>query len=186
MNEKKKGNQDRTTPNPDEIRESATSSPPPITMAKRGGAQTPLDRFWIEAARNAAKESPDKLEEAAKQLITITSLSQAIYFAAISFSEIKKSMLNLQPKLYWSLVVAFIIPLLAWIASLIFAIRVFKPETYNTNLNSPSFAEEFMTQVTAHKDRQLHRAYRLLILGFALLLIAVLVYFVFIPVTNDK
>lgn len=50
----------------------------------QGEPLTPLDRFWLDTARNAAKESVGALEEAAKQLITITTLVQTIYFAVIS------------------------------------------------------------------------------------------------------
>jgi len=40
--------------------------------------------------RSVSKESIAALEDAAKQLISITSLTQGIYFAAISFSDLKK------------------------------------------------------------------------------------------------
>lgn len=186
MNDKTKRNQDESRPDEVEIRDSSDPLTPPMIAATQGGAQTPLDRFWIEAVRNSAKGGPDKLEEAAKQLITITSLSQTIYFTAISISEVKKGTANLPPQLYWGFIVVLVIPLLAWIASLIFAIRVFKPEIYNLNLNSPSQAEEFMNRVTEYKDKQLQWSYRLLILGFGLLVITVVLYFVFLPGTEAK
>ncbi|MGD0951737.1 MAG: hypothetical protein ABR985_04980 [Methanotrichaceae archaeon] len=51
-----------------------------------------MDRFWLETARSVSKESIGALEDAAKQLISITSLTQGIYFAAISFSDLKKTL----------------------------------------------------------------------------------------------
>ena len=51
-----------------------------------------MDRFWLETARSVSKESIAALEDAAKQLISITSLTQGIYFAAISFSDQKKAL----------------------------------------------------------------------------------------------
>jgi len=162
---------------------SANPGPPLVVVA---GAQTELDLLWLEAVRESAKQSPDKLEEAAKQLITITSLSQGIYFTVVSFSEVKAGLAQLQWTLYVGSIIVFVLPLFAWILSLVFAIRVFKPEDYWLNLNSPSLAEEFMSRVTSYKSGQLQRAYGFLIAGFGLLIIAIAFYFLFLPVAAGK
>jgi hypothetical protein len=81
------------------------------------------------------------LEEAAKQLISITSLTQGIYFAAIFFSDLKKVLIVND----WHgllLVLLFTSPILLWLISLGFAVRVFIPDTYKTNLQSPDLAKE--------------------------------------------
>lgn len=149
----------------------------------QGSAAAPLERSFLDTLRNAKSGSPAKIEDAAKQLIVVTSLLQSIYFASVSYSEAKKGLGQLQSWLYWCFIVALILPLVAWILSLIFAIRVFKPETYNTNLNSPSAAESVLEKITNYKNRQLQIAYWLLVVGFFMVLAALFVYLVFLPST---
>jgi len=113
-------------------REPMASEPAEVTAAQPSA----MDRFWLDTARSAAKESIAALEEAAKQLITIASLTQGIYFAAISFSDLKKVLL-VQDLQGWFLVLLFASPIILWLISLAYAMRVFSPETYKTNLQSP-------------------------------------------------
>ena len=147
----------------------------------QGAALTPLDRFWLDAARGAAKESVAALEEAAKQLITVTTLAQTIYFAAISFSDLKAGLGLLAPVQRWLVVAALIFPLMYWLASLVFAVRVFKPETYRTNLDAPDLAREMYEGIVAYKHRQLIYAHRLLVIGFVPLIINIALYLIFVP-----
>ena len=139
-----------------------------------------MDRFWLDSARGAAKESIPALEEAAKQLISITSLTQGIYFAAISFSDLKK-VLVVNDLDGWLLVLLFTSPILLWLISLAFAVRVFIPETYNTNLQSPDLAKEMLQQMTAYKHQQLLRAHKALLLGFGLLAVNIVIYLGWMP-----
>jgi uncharacterized membrane protein len=158
-----------------------TGSDKQQTSVLQGSAVSPLERSSLDTLRNARRESPAKIEEAAKQLIIITSLSQTIYFASVSYSEARKGLDQLQSRLYWCFIAALILPLVAWILSLIFAIRVFKPETYETNLKSPSAAEAVLEKITNYKNRQLQVAYWLLVVGFLMVLLALFVYLVFLP-----
>ncbi|MBM3129028.1 MAG: hypothetical protein FJ009_10465 [Chloroflexi bacterium] len=141
----------------------ATESP---TIEVQPEPLTALDRFWLERARNAAKESVGALEEAAKQLIAIASLSQGIYFAAISFGDIKKALPQFAPAWQWTITGALVLPLVCWLVALAFAIRVFVPQIYATNLDSPELARETYDQVAAYKHAQLRRAHLALALGF--------------------
>jgi len=93
----------------------------------QGEALTPMDSFWLEAARGAAKESVKALEEAAKQLITVTTLAQGIYFAAVSFGDVKAVLGGLNAARQWTVAVVLVVPLIFWLLSLAFAFRVFKP-----------------------------------------------------------
>jgi hypothetical protein len=144
-----------------------------------------MDRFWLETARSVSKESIQALEEAAKQLISITSLTQGIYFAAISFSDLKK-IIVVQDWHGWLLVLLFASPIALWLISLGFAIRVFAPETYNTNLQSPDLAKEMLQKVVAYKHRQLKLAHKALLAGFVLLVINIIVYLGWIPQVVSK
>lgn len=137
---------------------------------------TALDRFWLETARRAAQESVGALEEAAKQLIAITSLSQGIYFAAISFSDIKKALPQFAPAWQWAMIGALVLPLACWLVALVFAIRVFVPQLYTTNLDSPDEARDTYAHIAAYKHAQLHRAHLALVLGFVPLLVNVVLF----------
>ena len=157
----------------------------PTVPEVQGGALTPLDRFWLDTARDAAKGSAASLEEAAKQLIGITSLSQGIYFAAISLGDVKKGLAQFSGQQQWLIVAALVLPLLLWIASLWFTIRVFKPETYKTNLNSPDLAREMYYEVVGYKKKQLQRAYLALVVGFVPLIVNVVGYLIYFPVITS-
>lgn len=145
----------------------------------QGRSLTKLDRFWLETAQGAAKESVGALEEAAKQLISVTSLLQAIYFAAISFSELKEGIV-VEDAVNWLLVLLFVLPIVLWLASLSFAVRVFKPETYKTNLSSPDLARSMYEEMAAYKHQQLQRAHLFLVLGFLPLAVNIVFYLAWI------
>ncbi|MCX7840731.1 MAG: hypothetical protein N2559_14955 [Anaerolineae bacterium] len=137
---------------------------------------TALDRFWLETARGAAKESVGALEDAAKQLIAITSLSQGIYFAAISFGDIKKVLPQFALAWQWTITAALVLPLVCWLVALFFAIRVFVPRVYATNLDSPDLARETYERVAAYKHTQLRRAHLALVLGFVPLIVNIVLF----------
>lgn len=149
----------------------------------QGEALTPLDGFWLETARGAAKESVAALEEAAKQLVNVTALAQTIYFAAVSFGAVKAALATLTRTQQWLAAAALVLPLACWLASLAFAVLVFKPETYRTSLDSPDLAQKVYKRIVAYKHRQLVRAHRLLAAGFVPLIINVVLYLVFVPPT---
>ncbi len=150
--------------------------------AVQGQALSPLDHFWLDTIRNAAKESVGALQEAAKQLIAIAAFAQTIYFGAISFSDVKAALDTLPTGVHLALVLLLVIPVAFWIACLWFAILVFKPEIYRTNLNSPTVARDDYSAIAAYKHRQLQRAYIALVVGFIPLLINVVLYLVYFPV----
>ncbi len=149
------------------------------------GQPSAMDRFWLETARSASKESIGTLEEAAKQLISITSLTQGIYFAAISFSDLKKALV-VQDWHGWLLVLLFASPIAAWLVSLAFSVRVFTPETYKTNLQSPDLAKDMLQDIVAYKHKQLKSAHKALLVGFVLLVVNIIVYLGWIPQVVSK
>lgn len=125
------------------------------------------------------------LEDAAKQLIAVTTLAQGIYFAAVSFGDVKAALGGLDAGRQWLMVVALVVPLVFWLLSLAFAARVFKPETYSTSLDSPELAQRVYEKIVAYKNTQLVRAYRLLAAGFVPLIINVVLYLMFVPSKPD-
>ena len=51
-----------------------------------------LDSFWLQMGQDNVKNTINRQEDAAKQLISLTSVVEAIYFAAISFSDLKTAL----------------------------------------------------------------------------------------------
>ncbi len=142
----------------------------------------------MEIVRGSAKEAVGRLEEAAKQLITITSLLQGIYFAAISFGDLKKALIeqHLEGYLLVFLAVLFLSPILMWLISLGLAAYVLVPKKRLTNLSSPYLAREMYVEAIDYKSKYLHYAHQALLLGFVLLVITVFVYLVFIQVPSES
>jgi p-aminobenzoyl-glutamate transporter AbgT len=140
-----------------------------------GEPVTELDEFWLETARTAVRESVASLEEAAKQLIGAVTLVEGIYFAAISFSDLSKVM-AVQGTEADLRILLFVTPIVLWLVCLFFAVRVFTPETYKTNLSSPQLAEQLYRELVSYKHRNLKRAYWALLAGFVPLVVAVVYY----------
>jgi hypothetical protein len=140
-----------------------------------GEPVTELDEFWLETARTAVRESVASLEEAAKQLIAAVTLVEGIYFAAISFSDLRKAMAVQGPEA-WLRIGLFVLPIVLWLVCLFFAVRVFTPKNYETNLSSPELAEQFYRELVGYKHRNLKRAYWALLAGFVPLVISVVYY----------
>ena len=144
-----------------------------------GQTVTDLDEFWLEIARGTVKESISSLEEAAKQLISAVTLVEGIYFAAVSFSDLRK-VTAVQGTDAWLRVLLFVSPIVIWLICLFFAVRVFTPETYRTNLSSPELAEGVYKEMVGYKHRNLKRAYWALMAGFVMMVAAVVYYLRFL------
>ena len=140
-----------------------------------GEPVTELDEFWLDTARTAVKESVASLEEAAKQLITAVTLVEGIYFAAVSWSDMQKVMAASGSEA-WLTIALFVSPIVLWLFCLFFAVRVFTPEIYKTNLSSPEMAEQFCRKMVRYKHRNLKRAYWALLSGFVPMLAAIICY----------
>lgn len=145
----------------------------------KGEPVTDLDEFWLQTARGTVKESISSLEAAAKQLISAVTLVEGIYFAAVSFSDLQKVM-AVQGTDAWLRIILFVSPIVLWLICLFFAVRVFTPETYKTNLSSPQLAESVYREMVGYKHRNLKRAYWALMAGFVPLVIAVVYYLKFL------
>lgn len=149
---------------------------PSAAAEARGQSVTGLDDFWLQTVQDTIKQSITSLEEAAKQLIGAITLVVGIYFAAISFSGLKKA-ISPEGSAAWLQVALFVSPIVIWLICLFFAIRVFKPEDhYKTNLESPDMARDVYLEIVAYKHGELQKAYLFLLIGF-IPLVAAVVYF---------
>ena len=161
----------------------STQAPKLETAEVQGETLGPTDQFWLETARDMARQSVPSIEEASKQVIAIASLSQTIYFAAVSFADVKAAWSAFSTVEQIAVTLVLLGPLVCWMLSLFFSIRVFKPERYPTNLDSPDMAKDLHHGIVIYKKGQLQQAYYALVAGFCFLIIAVAVYFmVLLPV----
>lgn len=118
--------------------------------------------------------------EAAGVGIEITSILQAIYFAAISFSNLKNTFI-LQDFHGWLLaiiVAMFVSPIILWFFSLCFVVKVLVPVIRNYNLDSPTMIQKTYENAVNYRSKYLRRAYQTLVLGFLLLVVSIIVYLV--------
>lgn len=121
------------------------------------------------------KESITVIEETAKQLIAVDSLLPTIYFAAISFSDLKTVLLE-NAEYRWLMILVFVIPIFIWLCSMYYAVQVFLPSRYYTDLNSPMRARNTFLMISDYKSNKLLRAHRFLVVGFFSLLINIILY----------
>jgi hypothetical protein len=108
--------------------------------------------YWKKVLREATVKGIEKTEDTAKQLITLTSLLQGIYFAAISFSDIKSQVPGPERAL-------FVAPFLFWLPSLIFAIRAFRPLHRTIRRKKWEETKEDYKKIRDSKDKQLKIAF---------------------------
>lgn len=153
------------------------AAPPVIAGAK----PTAMDDFWLSTVRDSAKGSVAALEDAAKQLVTITSLSQTLYFAAISFSDLKKSLSLMSADNAVLDAIVFVLPVILWVVSLGCAVAVFKPRVYPVDLESPDDARDTFNAMVDYKHASLKRAHAWLRAGFVALIADIFLYLVALP-----
>lgn len=125
--------------------------------------------FWKENAKNLVSESIATVEEVAKQLITVNSALEAIYFTAITFSDIKGNLTYFAGAIY-------LFPVLLWLLSLVFAVLVLSPKNYAININSSSDSKERFNEIVTKKYLMLRWSELFLILSFIALFAALAYY----------
>ncbi|KAF5071335.1 hypothetical protein DSECCO2_213180 [anaerobic digester metagenome] len=128
-------------------------------------------------------ESFTVLEGSAKQLLGVIPILQGIYFAAISFSKINIAILN-NIVFEGILIALFVSPVVLWLISIWFAMRVIKPEMYDVHMCSPSVIKKFAETVCRKKYKYLNTAHKVLIAGFAVLPLNIIVYLALSSVTS--
>jgi hypothetical protein len=137
------------------------------------------DSFWLEVSKDSIKESIHSIEEAAKQLMGIAILEEGLYIVVVFLSDLRK-VTAVQGTDAWLRVLLFVSPIVIWLICLFFAVRVFTPETYKTNLSSPELAEGVYKVMVGYKHRNLKRAYWALMAGFVMMVAAVVYYLKFL------
>lgn len=134
--------------------------------------------FWKMNAQKIIGESISTTEDVAKQLITITSLLEGIYFHAIAISDIKLHLSYITSAIY-------LMPILFWLLSLIFAILALSPKVFMININSSRDSKEKFEDIASRKFYMLTISEYFLVISFVALFAAIAHYLILIPIPTQ-
>lgn len=126
--------------------------------------------YWDQVERKAPLTAIKKHEEAAKQLIGLTSLMSTIYFGLVSFNEVLKQVMA------GPILLIFILPLLLWLGSLYYATRVIVPQPYDIK-----HIQKDYVKIGNAKHRSLKSSLNLLIASMFVLIFDVVLYLLWVP-----
>jgi hypothetical protein len=126
-------------------------------------------KFWRDNAKSMLGSSIESIESAAKQLIAICGILEGIYFHAITYSDIRGWIGTVEGIFYLA-------PLVLWLVSILFAVLVFSPRVYETNIASSRESKETFTKIVSFKHRMLKTSQFVFFISFIFLMIAMGLY----------
>jgi len=109
-------------------------------------------KFWHGVVQDTVKNSVATIDETARQIITVVTILEGLYFHAITYSDLRGQQLSVL------LISVYLGPLIFWLFSLISASLVFLPRIYSLNIFSSDAAK------TLHEN-MLYRKYIFLLLS---------------------
>lgn len=131
------------------------------------------DIFWLEQGKEMVKGNFAAIHDAGKQLITMLTAMQGIYLAAIAYSEFAKKIGTVPT---WKHIVVAM-PLLIWLASLYFALQIFRTQAYDMYLNSPEHIQKLLKEIAERKQQNVQRTYWLIAIGLGTAVFNIVFYF---------
>src|SRR5437667_4424967 len=136
-----------------------------------------MTEHWRKVWNEAPVQALTRVEDAAKQMIVITTSLQGLYVAIFVFSTIRSQVMAVSGGVLGILILLlFFTPVVCWLVSLLYATHVFVPRVQpDVNFNEVSASawqkvKDAYGRVNEEKLRSLHRW---LIASFVLVLIAV-------------
>ena len=146
-----------------------------------------MAEHWRKVWNEAPVQALTRVEDAAKQLIVVTTGLQGLYVGIVAFSNIRAQVMGKLEGVPGVLILLlFFTPLVCWLMSLFCATRVFVPRVRpGVNFNEVSASawqkvKDAYGRASEEKLHWLHRSHRWLITSFVLLLVAVL-FLLFLP-----
>lgn len=133
-----------------------------------GLTESPM-KFWRDNAKSMLKGSIESIESTAKQIIAICGILEGIYFHAITYSDIRGCIGTVEGIFYLA-------PLFLWLLSILFAVLVFSPKVYHTNIASHRESKETFIKIVAYKHGMLKTSQIIFFISFIFLLIAMGLY----------
>jgi hypothetical protein len=144
--------------------------------------------YWREVANEAPVQALTRLEEAAKQIISLNAALQGLYFAVFAFSDLRKQVSILaMPIQRDALLVIFFIPVAFWMISLYCATQVFVPQVrgnvHPDEVGVGVWIEIRRTyeQTMTDKLSWLHWSHKWLLISFGSVLLVVLLLSFLLP-----
>ena len=141
-----------------------------------------MTEHWRKVWNEAPVQALTRIEDAAKQMIVVTTGLQGLYVAIFVFSTIRAQVMAAPGGVFGVLVLVFFsTPVVCWLMSLLYATRVFVPYVQpDVNFNEVSASawqkvKGAYGSVSEEKLRWLQRSHRWLIASFVLVLLAVMV-----------
>ncbi len=146
-----------------------------------------MTEHWRTVWNEAPVQALTRVEDAAKQMIMVTTGLQGLYVAIFVFSNIRAQVMGTLGAVSGGLILLlFFTPLVCWLVSLFYATRVFVPRVRpGVNFNEVSASawqkvKEAYGRASEEKLRWLQYSHRWLIASFVLVLLAVVVL-IFLP-----
>ena len=133
-----------------------------------GPPESPM-KFWRDNAKSMLGTSIESIESAAKQIIVICGILEGIYFHAITYSDIR-GCIGVVTGIF------YLAPLVLWLLSILFAVLVFSPKVYHTNIVSGRESKETFIKIVTYKHGMLKTSQTIFFISFIFLLIAMGLY----------
>ncbi len=140
-------------------------------------------KHWQQVWNEAPVQSVTRIEDAAKQVITITAGLQTFYVGVFVFSSIRAQIAEIHSSVpNWLILLLFFPPPACWLISLAYATYVFIPRIQpgvNFNEVNPSAwqkVKDVYAQAAEKKLHALHRAHWWLVASFALVLLVIVLF----------
>ena len=141
-----------------------------------------MAEHWRKVWNEAPLQALTRVEDAAKQMIVVTTGLQGLYVAIFVFSTIRTQVVTAPGGILGVLILLlFCTPVVCWLVSLFYATRVFVPRVQpDVNFNEVSASawqkvKNAYRRASEEKLRWLHRSHFWLIVSFVLVLISVVV-----------
>jgi hypothetical protein len=149
-----------------------------------GEPLTEEDSDFIKNLQELLKAGIAEPIDGAKQVITTNGLLLTVYFVAISFGKFK-DMSYESGLLYGIQTCLFCVPILLFLLSTYYALRVYIPVSSYPSIYSPDLRTQTYKYIIDYRYSQLKRSILSMELGFVLMLVCFIVYMIFIPTSEN-
>ena len=119
----------------------------------------PEDAIWLEQGKLMLTESMESMRSAANGLLTALGLLETIYLGIIGFAKFIPETCPLTTQML------FFTPLLFWLLSIYFCVRVLLPKRFEIRLFAPREIKALSNQILRERQRYLLLAFWTLAVG---------------------
>lgn len=120
------------------------------------------DELWLAHGAKMLEDSVPGVRGAASGLLTAAGMLQTVYLGILGFAKFIPEEMAVHNK------ALFVVPLVPWVLSTYYCLRVMKTDVLRINLRSPSDIREKAAGLLGRKQHQLEVAFAWLIAGIVL------------------